>query len=151
MHTSELVIREQVRDTLARYTAAGDGGRLEELAQQFTADGVLEVPPDQRATGREEIQAMLRAGIRVKPPVAFAGQTPIIRHFTGNTQFRAVSDARVEATTYFQAWTAAGPDHWGRYFDVLVPVADRWLLQHRVAKTESYAAGGWYDLNRRPD
>ena len=32
----ELAIREAVRDTIARYTHAGDRGRLEELAAQFT-------------------------------------------------------------------------------------------------------------------
>jgi len=38
----ELAVREAVRGTLARYNHAGDRGRIHELAEQFTADGVLE-------------------------------------------------------------------------------------------------------------
>ncbi|MET0656977.1 MAG: nuclear transport factor 2 family protein [Steroidobacteraceae bacterium] len=148
MQIWELLIREQVSETIARYANAGDGGRLEELTEQFTARGILEMPPNQRAAGRQDIQAMLKSGTQQKPPVAFAGQKAIIRHYTATTQFRLVTEARVEAITYFQAWTAVGPDHWGRYFDTLVPVGDRWLFEHRVAKVEGYASGGWYDVNR---
>jgi len=90
---------------------------------------------------------MLRTGTRHRPPVAFPGQTPVLRHFTTNLHFRSVSPERVETTAYFCAVTAVGADHWGRYFDVLVPRDGRWLFASRVAKVEGWAPGGWYEVN----
>ena len=43
MTLEELIARECVRDTYARYNHAGDRGRLTELADCFTEDGVLEL------------------------------------------------------------------------------------------------------------
>ena len=43
METWELVARERIRDTLARYNWSGDAFRLDELAQAFCEDGVMEV------------------------------------------------------------------------------------------------------------
>ena len=43
MTLDELIARECVRDTYARYNHAGDRGRIEELAACFTVDGILEV------------------------------------------------------------------------------------------------------------
>jgi SnoaL-like domain len=42
----ELAAREHIRDTLARYNWSGDAGWLEELAETFCADGVLEISLD---------------------------------------------------------------------------------------------------------
>lgn len=39
----ELVAREHIRDTLARYNWSGDAGRLDELADTFSPDGALEI------------------------------------------------------------------------------------------------------------
>ena len=39
----ELVAREHIRDTLARYNWSGDAGRLDNLADTFSEDGVLEI------------------------------------------------------------------------------------------------------------
>lgn len=146
MDVGELLIRESVRQTFTDYSTAGDGGRLDEYVQLFTEDGVLEVPP-QRAVGRDAMLTMLRQGTRYRPPVAFPGQTPVLRHFTTNIHFRSISPERVETTAYFCAVTAVGADHWGRYFDVLVPAEGRWLFQHRVAKVEGWTAEGWYEIN----
>jgi hypothetical protein len=152
MDLAELLIREQVRETFTRYTTAGDGGRLADLVAQFTEDATMEVPPRAPATGREAIFAMLSdSAMHTRPPVAFEGQTPILRHFTTNIHFRSVTAERVETTAYFCAMTAVGPDHWGRYFDVLVPAEGRWLFARRLAKAEGWAPGGWYDGNRRRD
>lgn len=150
MEIWELIAREQVRETFTRYSTAGDGGRLEDLVAQFTPDATMEAPPSPPAAGREAIVAMLRvAAMGSRPPVAFPDQKPIVRHFTTNIHFRSVSPDRIETTAYFCAMTAVGPDHWGRYFDVLVPVGDRWLFAHRIARSEGWAADGWYGGNRQ--
>ena len=57
MEMWELVAREHIRDTLARYNWAGDAGRLDELAETFCADGVLEIRGSQPLRGRSEIVA----------------------------------------------------------------------------------------------
>ncbi len=149
MELWELVARERVRETFTSYSTAGDGGRLDDLAAQFTEDAVMEVPPSPPATGRDAIMAMLRASaMRRRPPVAFEGQKPILRHFTTNIHFRLVTPERIETTAYFCAMTARGPDHWGRYFDVLTPVGERWLFSRRLAKAEAWDPEGWYGLSR---
>ena len=43
MEMWELVARERIRDTLARYNWSGDAGRLDGLAETFCTDGVLEI------------------------------------------------------------------------------------------------------------
>ena len=43
MESWELLVREQVRDTLARYHHAGDRGQLDELSRCFMPDGILEI------------------------------------------------------------------------------------------------------------
>ncbi len=145
MELWELIAREQVRETFTRYSTAGDGGRLDDLVAQFTEDATMEVPPRGPVAGRQAILQSLREGaMRSRPPVAFEGQKPIIRHFTTNIHFREITPERIETTAYFCAMSARGPDHWGRYFDVLVPVGDRWLFAHRIARSEGWALDGWY-------
>src|ERR1700744_1531907 len=55
----ELVAREHIRDTLARYNWSGDAGRLGELAETFCADGVLEIRGFEPLRGRSEIVSFL--------------------------------------------------------------------------------------------
>lgn len=148
MEIWELLIREQVRITLTNYSTAGDGGRLDDLLDQFTDDAVMEVTPQPPAAGRAAILDLLTRLATSLPPADLPGQKPIVRHFTTNVHFRSLESHRVETTSYFCAMTTAGPDHWGRYFDVLVPTGDRWLFSHRVAKTEGWDPHGWHARNR---
>ena len=57
MEIWELLIREQIRDTIARYNWAGDAGRIDDLADTFCADGVLEIRGFEPLRGRPEIVA----------------------------------------------------------------------------------------------
>ena len=59
METWELVAREQIRDTLARYNWSGDAGRIDGLVETFCADGVLEITGMEPLRGRSEIAAFL--------------------------------------------------------------------------------------------
>src|ERR1700742_3575755 len=59
VETWELVAREQIRDTLARYNWAGDGGRVDDLAATFCLDGVLEIRGVRSLRGRSEIAGFL--------------------------------------------------------------------------------------------
>jgi hypothetical protein len=152
MEMWELVAREQVRDTVATYNHCGDRLRLDELAACFTPDGVLETKGGWTAHGRAEIisrlggvQAMTAA--TVAPGAAgatasdAAGTRAFIRHFVANLRFESVAPDRIATSAYFCVLTAAGPDHWGRYRDILVPAEGRWLFAHRTVRTDAFAAG----------
>lgn len=144
MDLAELVVRERVRDIYATYTHAGDRYRLAQLAGCFPEDGTLEIKGGSSASGREAIVAMLSgaeipAGQRPpRPMVAF------VRHVVTNLLFTSLSARRVESTAYFCVLTDAGPDHWVRYCDVLVPVGDHWLFAHRQVSVDAAVPGGWY-------
>ncbi|MBL7497847.1 nuclear transport factor 2 family protein [Frankia sp. CNm7] len=142
MENWEIVAREQVRDTVAAYNHSGDRFLLEELAACFTEDGVLESKGDWVARGRKEIIATL-SGVRATEAVpgqegAVEARRPsFVRHFLTNLRFDAVSPERIQTSAYFAVLTAAGLDHWGRYRDVLVPAEGRWLIAHRVVRTDA--------------
>jgi hypothetical protein len=155
----ELLIREQVRTTLTNYSTAVDAERFTDVAPQpvtqqnprileivklFTEDAIMEVTPLPPATGRAAIVELLTGLSAFGPPANLPGQGPMVRHFTTNVHFRSVGPDRVETTSYVCIMTTAGADHWGRYFDVLVPVGDEWLFSHRIAKTEAWDPGGWH-------
>jgi hypothetical protein len=143
VETWEIVAREQVRDTVAAYNHSGDRFLLEELAACFTVDGVLESRGDWVARGRAEIVATL-SGVRTTEPtpdgatLAVGERRPsFVRHFVTNLRFDKVTPERIDTSAYFAVLTAAGLDHWGRYRDVLVPAEGRWLLSHRVVRTDA--------------
>jgi len=139
----ELSAREQIRHTVWSYAVAGDSGRVDDLAAQFTPDGVLEVQGKECAEGRAEIVAMLtRHAAEGSPP---AGSVPFfIRHFVTNIVIGSLAPDEAHGVAYFAVLTPEGLDHWGRYRDVFVPDGDRWLLKHRTARVDSSVEGGWY-------
>jgi hypothetical protein len=130
----ELVAREQIRDTLARYNWAGDAGRLEELAETFCADGVLEIRGSQALRGRSEIVAFL-GGVTGKVAVS-ADVKPIVRHNVANVLFTNVTRDQAEVSCYFTVVTHIGLDHIGRYRDTFVPDGIDWLIKHRKVSTD---------------
>ena len=141
----ELAIREAVRDTIARYNHAGDRGRLEELAAQFAPDGILEIHGGDRLEGRAAIVAGLGGVVRRSGDGAAAnGLPPVLRHHVSSVLIHDITSERAHADSYFAVLTRGGLDHWGRYRDVLVPCEDRWLLAHRLVRTDGYAPDSKY-------
>jgi hypothetical protein len=142
----ELVARERIRDTLARYNWAGDAFRLDELADSFSVDGVLEIRGQEPLRGREAIIAYLGRGfasaddearrIAAKADAAASGLTRVVRHNITNLRFVEVTPERAQISTYFTVVTEIGLDHFGRYRDELAPVGDEWLFSHRFVSTD---------------
>jgi hypothetical protein len=130
----ELVAREQIRDTLARYNWTGDAGRLEELTETFCADGVLEIRGLQPLHGRSEIVAFL-GGVTGKVTVS-AKVKPMVRHNVANVLFNEVSRDHADVSCYFTVVTHIGLDHIGRYRDTFVPDGTGWLIKHRKVSTD---------------
>ncbi len=144
----ELIARERIRDSLATYNWSGDAFRLDELADAFCEDGVLELRDGPTLEGRAAIVELL-SGVRggagdtsTAPPRSSASEPPakrIVRHLLTNTRFVELSPERALVASYFTVITQIGLDHHGRYRDELVPVGDRWLIRHRFVSTD------WHD------
>ncbi len=147
MEASELLIREQIRHTLASYNHAGDRMDLAGLAACFTAEGVLEIKGRPLLRGRAAIVEGLTA--TVAPDTAAGGEprsvAPYAHHHVTNVRIDAVTAERAEAASYFVVFTPIGADHWGRYRDVLAPEDGQWLLAHRRVTTAGFAPGSYFD------
>ncbi|GAB2964064.1 nuclear transport factor 2 family protein [Amycolatopsis acidiphila] len=137
MEMWELSAREQIRDSIAAYTHAGDRGRLADLAAVFTEDGVLHVKGREPAEGREAIVRMLSGAVARGARPDADGRTKLVRHFIANVAFEEVSPAEIRTAAYFLVVTAEGPDHWGRYRDRHVPVDGRWRIVHRYVRVDA--------------
>jgi SnoaL-like domain len=134
----ELVAREQIRDTLARYNWSGDAGRLDGLTETFSPDGVLEIRGFEPLRGRSAIQGFL-GGVTAKTATS-AATKPIVRHNLTNVLFTELSPDQAQVSSYFTVVTHIGLDHFGRYRDTLVPDGDTWLIKHRKVSTDWAAA-----------
>ena len=152
----ELEARESIRETISAYAHCGDRMMIEELAQQFTEDGVLEIKGREPAVGRAAIVAML-AGLTSTSEEARrrakAEQSAVdryyLRHNVSSVRIESVSRDEARAASYFLVVSPIGPDHWGRYRDLLVPVGRRWLFKHRLVAVDGYASGSRFGALRR--
>jgi SnoaL-like protein len=144
----ELAARESIRDTISAYAHYGDRMMIEELAQQFTEDGVLEIKGREPAVGRAAIVAMLGGGATSSEQARQAakaarspGERYYLRHNVSSVRIESVSRDQARVGSYFLVVSPIGPDHWGRYRDLLVPVGQRWLFQHRFVSVDGHAPG----------
>jgi SnoaL-like domain len=137
MELWELVARERIRDTLARYNWSGDALRLDELAETFCDDGQLEVRGSGPVRGRAAIAALL-SGVVAEPNATAqdSGAKHIVRHNVTNIRFTNVTPDEARVSCYFTVLTEIGLDHYGRYRDVFAPVGDDWLIRHRFVSTD---------------
>ncbi|MFZ2176794.1 MAG: nuclear transport factor 2 family protein [Rhodococcus sp. (in: high G+C Gram-positive bacteria)] len=144
MDLLELHTSESIRDTVARYTHAGDGGKLTELAECFTPDGTLEIKGRSSATGRDAIVKMLGGGAApADRPRTTSGAKFFQRHFVANLMFDSITPDRIDTRAYFVVFGPDGADHWGRYRDVFVPAGNRWLIAHRFVAVDTTAPGSF--------
>jgi hypothetical protein len=142
----ELIAREQIRDTLARYNWSGDAGRLDGLAETFCTDGVLEIRGLEPLRGRTEIASFL-SGV-TGSVAASVDVKPVVRHNVANVLFTGLSPDRAQVSSYFTVVTQIGLDHFGRYRDTLVPEGGTWLIKHRMVSTDWAAPNS--TMARRP-
>jgi hypothetical protein len=138
MNLEELVAREQIRDTMTRYTWCGEFMDSAGFADCFTADGVLEIKGSATYCGRSEIVEMM-FGVRDRtrsavgaPAADSGGAAPVMRHFVANVRIELASPGRARAFSYFTVFMPPhGHDHWGRYADELVREGERWRFTKR--------------------
>ena len=137
MEIWEVVAREHIRDTLARYNWAGDTGRLSDLSKTFSADGVLEIRGLETLHGRTEIVTFL-GGVtgNLAENRTQSDVKPVVRHNLTNILFTDLAPDRAHVSSYFTVVTHIGLDHFGRYRDILVPDGGSWLIKHRKVSTD---------------
>lgn len=136
----ELAAREAVRDNIARYTHAGDRGRVNDLAAVFTEGGVLHVKGREPAEGREAIARFLSGAVENGSRHDAGGRPGFVRHFVANIAFEHLSRTEIHTASYFVVFTGHGPDHWGRYRDRHVFEDGRWLIAHRYVRIDAAAS-----------
>jgi hypothetical protein len=140
MEDWEIEARLEIKDTLVRYTHAGDSARLEEFAAVFTPDGVLEVVGSRKMEGREGIIA----GMSETPGrVQAAMERPMSRHFVTNTLYEFESPEAATVSSYFLNLSSVGVDHWGRYRTRVVKTAEGWRIAHRLVRIDGRVEGSW--------
>jgi len=132
MILEELIAREEIRRTMAIYNTSGDRGRLAEMAETFTEDGILEVA-SVPYVGRETIKSKIASGIKNRSEISGPHVT-FMRHNLTTSHIEFVSDSEAHCWTYFLAITDFGPDHAGVYVDKFKKCDDRWLIAHRRVK-----------------
>ena len=140
MDLEELLAREMIRDTIARYAHCADGGRFDEMVQLFTEDGVMDVDGREPFRGRGAILAFLTETKATLQERA-AGARPFIRHHVNSIRIDVLDGSEAEAASYFFAITQRGPDHWGRYRDRLRRDGDRWRFAYRRVRLDGRAVG----------
>jgi hypothetical protein len=136
----EMQARMAIELTIARYITASDEGRLDDFAATFTEDGVLAPPGVPECNGRSAIRDFIAASRVSRLTVPGLGE---IRHHVARPTVEVSLPGEGRATSYFMAVSANGPDHWGIYYDELVPVDGAWLFRRRTVRLHGADPTGW--------
>lgn len=136
MTLEEMLDREAIRATMARYTMAGDRLREDEFAAVFTADAILEtdgVAPEDafRYEGREQIRTWISRWRDRPAEAGKAHKATFVRHHLTTCLIEFTGPGEAKARTYWTAFTDIGPDHGGYYLDVFRNSGADWLIAHR--------------------
>jgi hypothetical protein len=141
MTIDELLAREAIRDTMAKYNTSGDRLKVEDYVSCFTEDGIMEtdgVPEDKAFSyrGRDEIRAWQNRWLERDPDAPAIHQSRFIRHHLSTSKIEFTGPDTARARTYWAAWTDIGPDHCGYYLDEFRKVGDQWLIAHRRVRLD---------------
>ena len=137
-----MLARESIRQTMAKYTLAGDRLHLDEFLAVFTTDAILEsegVAAEDafRYEGIEQISQWInrwthRAGDERAP----THQATFVRHHLSTSLIDVTGPETAKASTYWTAYTDIGPDHCGYYIDHFRKTGGHWLLAHRRVRLD---------------
>lgn len=156
MTPEDLLAREAIRDTLAKYTTSGDRLRIDDFVSCFTEDGVIEaenVRVDQafRYEGRAAIRTWQERWLSGRAGTHGAS---FVRHHLSTSRIELTGPDIATARTYWVAWTDIGPDHAGYYLDTFRKVGEEWLIAHRRVRLDWEAEGSLFKaaiVNSRED
>lgn len=141
MTLEELLAREAIRDTMAKYNTSGDRLKVEDYVSCFTEDGIMEsefVPEDKafRYAGKAEIHAWQMRWLSREPGGDTVHKASFIRHHLSTSKIDITGPDTAKARTYWAAWTDIGPDHAGYYLDLFRKVGEEWLIAHRRVRLD---------------
>lgn len=136
MTDDELKIWVGVSHLMTSYQYLADTGKVEQLAQLFAPDGVLQIGEEQYM-GPDAILRMFRDTVS---RFADADFLPA-RHHLSSIHIESRPDGSAKTYACFQFIGTRGLDHWGTYRDVVVPGPDGWRFGHRRVVTEGFAPG----------
>lgn len=141
MTLEDLLAREAIRATLARYNTAGDRLKIDDYVACFTEDGIIEAQgfrPEQsfRYEGREAIRAWQQRWLERALAGEQVHQASFARHHLTTCAIELTGPDTATARTYWQAWTDIGPDHAGYYLDLFRKVGEDWLIAHRRVRLD---------------
>jgi hypothetical protein len=141
MTIDEMLAREAIRATIARYNVAGDRLKVDDYVACFAKDGIMEVQHRDpacafRYEGRDAIRAW-QGRWRDRT----AGDVPVhaasfVRHHLSTCHIELTGPDSAQARTYWVAWTDVGPDHAGMYLDEFRRTGDEWLIAHRRVRED---------------
>jgi hypothetical protein len=137
----ELLAREAIRDTMAKYNMAGDRLKVDDYAACFTEDGIMEAEhadPDFtfRYEGREAIRAWQARWLERTLAGEKVHEASFARHHLSTCKIDLTGAESAQARTYWVAWTDIGPDHAGYYIDSFRKVGEQWLIAHRLVRED---------------
>lgn len=149
MTLDELIAREAIRDTMAQYNTAGDRLKVDDYADCFTEDGVIEserAPGDYifRYEGREAIRAWQNRWKMREPGQDVVHGATFVRHHLSTCKIDMTGPDSARARTYWVAWTDIGPDHAGYYLDDFRKEGARWLIARRRVRRDWSAPGSLF-------
>jgi len=154
MDIAQLLARESVRDLVARYNAAGDSGRFDEVVDLFWPDATMVLGRGDDAVvkaGHDEIRSIFTgAAQRWATDGTSVGAAPLdgvttahyVRHRV-STLVIDVDGNQATAYCYFAVIMAHGLDHWGRYFDRFEARDGVWkFISRKVVSEGNQTVGG---------
>jgi 3-phenylpropionate/cinnamic acid dioxygenase small subunit len=139
LNLDELLAREAIRQTMARYTMAGDRLRADDFIAVFTEDAVLasegvEESDVFRHEGREAIRAWISRWSRRS--AARSPDATFVRHHLSTSLIELTGPDTAKARTYWVAYTDIGADHCGYYIDIFRKTAEAWLIAERKVRLD---------------
>lgn len=147
MTLQELLAREAIRDTLAKYNTSGDRLKAEDYAACFTEDGIIE---SERVSGENTFRYEGRAAIFAwqnrwrnrEPGADMVHRATVVRHHLSTCRIELTGPDSARVRTYWAAWTDIGPDHAGYYLDEFRKVGEEWLIAHRRIRLDWQSPDG---------
>ena len=128
------IIREAIRDLVARYNSNGDSGRFAQVRELFATDATMTIDGDRTYVGVDEIMSIFTG-----TKSSTSGSLTHVRHFTSTHQIDLVDATHATGRLYFAVLTDVGLDHWGRYVDSYEYSTDRWLFASRKVTVDGWS------------
>ncbi|MFT4027191.1 MAG: nuclear transport factor 2 family protein [Novosphingobium sp.] len=154
MTLDELLAREGIRDTLAKYNVSGDRLRIDDYVSCFTEDGIMEADhPDPafafRYAGRAAIRAWQQRWLDQTMSGERVHRASFARHHLSTCKIDLLASGGsgpdgAQVRTYWVAWTDVGPDHAGYYLDTFRKVGSDWLIAHRRVREDWRSPGSLF-------